>query len=139
MNCPKCGKTNEQNAAFCAECGAKLAAEQTQQIPVPPIPPAPPVHIRVPPTQEKEQIPGAYKPLSAWAYVGWRLLFNLPFAGFVLLIVMSFAPRNKNLKSFARSYWCMALLGVIISAVIVGILLLSGLGFEALTEYLPNL
>ena len=141
MNCFKCGSINESGAAFCAECGAKLEPEIPQvQIPVPPVPPIPqPVNLRVPPMPIKQEIPGEYKPLSAWAYVGWRLLFSLPFAGFVLLIVMSFAPRNKNLKSFARSYWCLALLGVVIGVVIAVILIAAGVSFGALADYLSNL
>lgn len=138
MNCSKCGTVNEKDAAFCAECGAKLASEIPHvQIPVPPVPPIPqPVNLRVPPMPAKQEIPGEYKPLSAWAYVGWRLLFMLPFAGFVLLIVMSFAPRNKNLKSFARSYWCMALIGVVIAIVIVIIAVAAGVGMNELMQNL---
>ncbi len=138
MNCSKCGTVNEKNAAFCAECGVKLETEIPHvQIPVPPIPPIPqPVNLRVPPMPVKQEIPEEYKPLSAWGYVGWRLLFMLPFAGFVLLIVMSFAPRNKSLKSFARSYWCMALLVLAVAIVIVIIVVAAGVGINELMQNL---
>ena len=145
MNCPNCGSDNANGAVFCAECGAKMMEETTRiHIPVPPIPPVPPVPpvvpqatpIPTPVSPAKKEIPGEYKPMSAWAYVGWRLLFMLPFAGFVLLIVMSFAPRNKNLKSFARSYWCMALLGLIIATVIVVIAVLAGVSFNEIMQNL---
>lgn len=147
MNCSKCGTVNEKDAAFCAECGAKLEQEAPQvQIPVPPVPPVPPVspipqpvNLRVPPMPKKQEVPGEYKPLGAWGYVGWQLLFALPFAGFVLLIVMSFAPRNKNLKSFARSYWCMALLVFAIALVAVLIIAAVGGGFGVLSQYLSQL
>lgn len=32
-------------------------------------------------------LPKEYKPLSAWAYFGYQLLFAIPFVGFILLIV----------------------------------------------------
>ena len=151
MNCPKCGSNNNDGAVFCAECGAKMVEETTRvHIPVPPVPPGVPVPpfsssipvppqpsaIPVPPVPARQEIPAEYKPLSAWAYVGWRLLFLIPFVGFVLLIVMSFAPRNKNLKSFARSYWCMALLGVLIAIIIVVIAVIAGV---SLNELMRNL
>lgn len=139
MHCSKCGAVSGNDAVFCAECGAKLGQEIPKvQIPVPPIPPIPqPVNLRVPPMPAKKEIPGEYKPLSAWAYVGWQLLFGLPFVGFVLLIVMSFAPRNKNLKSFARSYWCMALIAFAVTLIAVLIIVAAGGDFGALSQYLP--
>lgn len=138
MNCAKCGNVNEKDAAFCSECGAKLGAEIPHvQIPVPPVPPIPqPVNLRVPPMPKKQEVPGEYKPLSAWGYVGWQLLFAIPFVGFVLLIVMSFAPQNKNLKSFARSYWCMALLVFAVALIALLIIAAVGGGFSAITQYL---
>lgn len=137
MNCPKCGTINDNQAAFCAECGAHLTEETANvQIPVPPIPPIPqPEGLRVPPVPKaKPEIPGEYKPLSPWAYFGWQLLFAIPFVGFVLLIVMSFAPRNKNLKNFTRSYWCAALVACGIAVVGAALVILLGGGFSALTD-----
>lgn len=64
------------------------------------------------------QIPEEYKPISMWGYLGYELLFSIPFIGFILVIVMSFAPANKNVKNFARSF----LLAIIIVFVIVFII-----------------
>lgn len=55
-----------------------------------------------------------YRPLTAWAYVGYTLLFAIPVIGFILLIVFSFSSGNINRRSFARSFWCFMLLGVIV-------------------------
>lgn len=68
------------------------------------------------------QIPEEYKPISMWGYFGYELLFAIPVIGFILLIVFSFAPANKNVKNFARSYFCLLILVLII----VVILALSG-------------
>lgn len=141
MNCPNCGTMNENSAAFCAGCGAKLQTEETIRvtIPVPPVAPTP-KSIPVPPMPAKQEIPGEYHPLSPWAYFGWQLLFGIPFVGFVLLIVMSFAPRNKNLKNFARSYWCALLVFAGIATVIVVIALIiaaaAGVGISELMQRL---
>ena len=64
------------------------------------------------------QIPEEYKPISMWGYLGYEILFALPFIGFILVIVMSFAPANKNVKNFARSF----LLATVIALVLVFII-----------------
>lgn len=64
-------------------------------------------------------IPGEYKPISAWGYVGYQLLFAIPFIGFIFLLVFALGgSSNVNVKNFARSYFCILLLGLIIGAVI---------------------
>ena len=131
MNCTNCGKEIQENAAFCTGCGAKLIQE-----PKPAAPKAAPETAYVPQqsqyTQPQTQtpafqeeaapvLPAAYKPLSAWAYFGYQLLFSIPLVGFVLLIVFACGGcSNINLKNFARSYFCglVVALGVIILTVI---------------------
>ncbi len=63
---------------------------------------------------DNQNIPSNYKPLSAWAYFGYQLLFAIPFVGFILLIVFSFNNDNINRRNFARSYFCVYLLVAII-------------------------
>ena len=147
MNCPNCGTANEHDSVFCAECGTKLvqpaapatpaahdpSIEATRVIPQPIPQPAPqPAPIPQPvPAPAADQpvtprIPPEYKPLSPWAYFGWSLLYSIPFVGFVLLIVMSFAPRNKNHKNFTRSYWCGAL--IVLGLVVMILLLAAAMG-----------
>lgn len=61
------------------------------------------------------QIPSEYKPISAWGYVGWDLLFSIPIAGFIVLLVFACGGCNNiNLKKYARSKFCAALLAFII-------------------------
>jgi len=81
-------------------------------------------------TVTAEDLPPKFRPLGAWAYFGWSLLFSIPFAGLVLLIVFSFVDKNRNLRNFARSHFCAALIVVVLLliAVIVAmiIMLLTG-------------
>ena len=79
--------------------------------------------------REIETLPYKYRPLSAWAYFGYQLLFALPLAGFICLIVFACTDSNINRRSFARSYFC----GVIIVAIVVAvILLIAVVGFGVL-------
>jgi hypothetical protein len=57
---------------------------------------------------------GSLKPIGAWGYFGWSLLFSVPIVGFILLIVFSVGGTdNLNLRNFARSYWCSLLVALI--------------------------
>lgn len=75
-----------------------------------------------------QDLPSNLRPLSAWAYFGYTLLFSIPVVGFILLIVFSFNRGNINRRSFARSYFC----SYIIFAVIILIVMLTGIGAELL-------
>lgn len=78
------------------------------------------------------QIPKEYKPISAWGYVGWDLLFGIPIAGFIVLLVFACGGCNNiNLKKYARSKFCAALLALIIA---IGLILTGVLSFSLLGE-----
>ena len=60
-------------------------------------------------------IPSEYKPISAWGYIGYEILFAIPVIGFILLIVFSLGgTKNINLRSFARSYFCIYIIFIIL-------------------------
>lgn len=75
-----------------------------------------------------QDLPSNLRPLSAWAYFGYTLLFSIPVVGFILLIIFSFSRSNINRRSFARSYFC----SYIIVAILFVILILTGVGAEVL-------
>lgn len=54
-----------------------------------------------------------FRPISGWGYVGYTLLFSIPVLGLILLIVFAISDKNINRRSFARSFWCFMLLGLI--------------------------
>ena len=63
----------------------------------------------------KNNIPNEYKPISAWGYFGYEILFAIPILGFILLIIFSLGgTRNINLRNFARSYFCIYIIIIII-------------------------
>lgn len=78
---------------------------------------------------DNNNIPSQYKPISAWGYFGYELLFSIPLVGFILLIVFAFSNENINRRNFARSYFCAFLL----VAIIFIILLILGVSLGGLS------
>lgn len=69
-----------------------------------------------------------YRLLSPWAYVGYGLLFTLPVIGWILAVVFALNDDNLNRRNFARGYWCMVLVVVILSIVgmVMGVSIMDG-------------
>jgi uncharacterized membrane protein len=88
--------------------------------------------------EEQNNIPSQYKPLGAWAYFGYSLLFSLPLVGFILLIVFSFNDDNINRRNFARSYWCALLVGIIIGVILIILAAVFGLTFYSAINTVYN-
>ena len=77
-------------------------------------------------------IPEEYRPISAWGYFGYQLLFMIPCVGIILLLVFALGgTKNINLKNFARSYFCVFLL----AAIVIGILVLLGVNITSFNFY----
>lgn len=129
MKCTNCGK-ELSGAKFCSQCGtaAPVYEAPTPAFEAPVPPPIPPKYIT------EASIPKAYKPLSPWAYFGYQLLFSLPVIGFILLIVFSLDDNNVNLRNFARSYWCSLAIGLALLAVIITLLLATGLAAQIVSN-----
>ena len=71
--------------------------------------------------EQTEQIPSQYKPISAWGYVGYNLLFS------ILIIVFAVGgSENINVRNYARSFLCVLLLSVILVAIVVLIIIIAG-------------
>lgn len=69
---------------------------------------------------EKEEIgklEPKYRPMGAWTYFGYSLLFSIPLVGLICLIVFSFNNDNINRRNFARSHFCGFLIYGILLAV----------------------
>ncbi len=108
--CPKCGAKTEKGSPYCMQCGEPL--------------------VNSPYEMTKEELPAKFRPLGAWAYFGYGLLFAIPVVGFILLIVFSVGgAKNINLRNYARSYFCFYILLAVVF-IIVG---LAG-GFTMLAE-----
>lgn len=142
-NCSKCGSYIDDNAKFCNICGQAVATmpaantNATQNYSAPNY--AQPTYTqpnynqqayggqnyasRVPQSPLNDSnIPPEYKPISAWGYFGYNLLFAIPIIGFIFLIVYACGgTQNKNLKNYARSFFCGFIVALIIG-IIFGVL-----------------
>ena len=139
MICPYCGKTVNDGTVFCMHCGAKLVQQQNtsgspvrtapsgvtppngmpRYQPTQPVQPVQPIVIQQREITE-DQLPARFRPLGAWAYFGYGLLFAIPIVGFIFLIIFSCSSANINRRNYARSYWCV----LVLAAIIFGIVLL---------------
>ena len=132
--CPKCGL--ETDGKFCPECGSLTAPmQEPMRQPAPdPIPrPNPtysaPVIIN---NTGSTSIPEEYKPISAWGYFGYTLLFAIPIVGFIFLIIFSCKKTNINRRNYARSYWCALIVAAAIILLVVIIALIAGVSFSGI-------
>ena len=123
MTCKNCGSALVKGANFCTACGCKVEFEaQAEAIlhnngaPTPETTYTPPLYTAPTPQQipTQKQLPEEYKPLSPLAYWGYKLLFSLPIAGFICIIIFSLIDSNINRRNFARSFWCDYILSTII-------------------------
>lgn len=79
---------------------------------------------------EKDEIrclPSKYRPMGAWGYVGYTILYLIPLIGFIMLIVFACSGSNISRRSHARSYFCFMLMGLIVLGIVVGILIGTGM------------
>lgn len=83
-------------------------------------------------TTSTVNIPEEYKPISAWGYFGYQLLFGIPCIGFIILCVFALGgTKNINLKNFARSYFCVFLLMLIIGIIVALLVAVFGVGMSS--------
>lgn len=69
----------------------------------------------------EDQLPARYRPIGAWAYLGWTLLFSIPIAGLIIALVFALGnTENINLRNFARSMFCYLAVVAILVLLIVG-------------------
>lgn len=78
---------------------------------------------------DNHNIPEEYKPISMWGYFGYQLLFSIPCVGFIVLCVFALGgTKNINLKNFARSYFCVIILALLIGIIIFVLATVFGIG-----------
>ena len=73
---------------------------------------------------EKDEIrslPPKYRPMGAWEYFGYSILYAIPLIGFAC------SGSNIARRSHARSYFCGLLIVLILIGIAVGILIGSGM------------
>ena len=145
--CTECGKEIAQGVAFCTECGTKAPADPATattetvteakdtkvETPVVHTPPA-----QSYPAQQTYTQPApdpTSKVVGTGAYFGLMLLFAIPIIGQIACLIMAFAPKNKNIKHFARAQLIWTIIGLIIAGLLIAGLMALG---NALTDLLEQ-
>ena len=132
--CTECGKEIKEGVAFCTECGTKAPADTAPSVTEAvteaattkvetPIVHTPTAQTGYQPQQTYTAPPAAdptNKVVGTGAYFGLMLLFALPIIGQIACIIMAFAPKNKNIKHFARAMLIWTVIGIIIAALVIG-------------------
>ena len=72
--------------------------------------------------------PEQYRPLSPWGYFGYGILFSLPIIGFIFLVIYAFDDSRINRRNYARSYFCVLALALIL----IGVLFATGVAARLL-------
>lgn len=146
--CPSCHNANEENAAFCAICGALLPKDEPQPQPTyepqysyepepQPQPQAQPGPTFVQPVTpsaysqpnynqgygyqqfNENMLPPEYRPVSIGQFFGYSLLYSIPLIGFIMLLVTAFGSGNKiSLKNYAKSMLIWYVIGIALSVII---------------------
>ncbi len=91
--------------------------------------------------QNTNNIPSNLRPISAWGYVGYQILFSIPLVGFILLIVFSFSDTNINRRNFARSYFAILLLALIFGIImsIVALIIFATVGESFFSDIIDSI
>ncbi len=154
--CTRCGKPLSENERFCTSCGASVNLQASpQEAPVAQeaveayaprqasLEPQPIQSDTAAPEQQYDPSqtyqppiyqPPAYQPppdptrevVRTGTYFGLIFLFRIPLIGFLACLIMAFAPKNKNIKHYARAQLIWALIGLLFASLIIGALIALG-------------
>ncbi len=142
--CTGCGKELADGLMFCTGCGTKVpegAPAETETVKEEISAQAEvikePVIVQEQPQQAQSQQPPQQPPMQAsqpaenhsasTAHFFWMMLvYSLPLIGWLICIIMAFAPKNESKKHFARAILIWGIVGIVIS--IIGLIIMSLLG-----------
>ncbi|MBR0155192.1 MAG: hypothetical protein IJM22_03880 [Treponema sp.] len=69
-------------------------------------------------SSDSNYIPDEYAPISMWGYFGYELLFSIPILGWIFIIIKAVSADNENVKNFARSYFCIYIIILVIAVLV---------------------
>ncbi|MBO5788452.1 MAG: hypothetical protein J6R42_00745 [Clostridia bacterium] len=79
--------------------------------------------------QETEsQLPREFRPITAWGYLGYELLFLLPVIGFLFVIIFSISGSHVNRRGFARYHLLLYILAFAAEIVLFSVFLFKNGG-----------
>ena len=117
--CMNCGHEIPEGMTFCTECGAKVEGVAPAPRPAPEPKTAPVYTAAAPAAAAKDPETSVVSTGGFWAL---HLLYKLPVIGFICSLVLSIAPRNRNLRHHALANFIWKLIGI---AVFITLLILA--------------
>lgn len=100
--CENCGKKLNEGADVCLSCGHKVNKGHN--------------------AANVTNIPSEYRPISMWGYFGYEILFMIPVVGWIILVVFALGgTSNVNVKNFARSYFCLLIILLVLFLIIMAL------------------
>ena len=94
MYCSNCGEKLKKGSSFCYNCGTEKNSINLIN---------------------EDNLPEEYKPISMWGYLGYDIVFSIPIVGWILLFSFAFSKgENVNVRNFARSYFCVAFIVLVL-------------------------
>jgi len=147
--CTECGKEIAAGVAFCTECGTKAPADPVSAT-TETVTEAKDTKVETPvvhtPTAQSYQAQQTYtappaadptsKVVGTGAYFGLMLLFAIPIIGQIACLIMAFAPKNKNIKHFARAMLIWTVIAVVLLGILVAVISLLT---NSLMDYINQL
>ena len=141
--CTNCGHELPEGKGFCPECGVPVTEEtplpQGPEEGLPPLPAAPqPPRIEAEAPKQESSGAGAppaaapvyvtaaqpeSPPVSTIGFFGLEFLYKIPIVSFICSIVLSIAPKNKNVRHHAQAKLIWKIVGFVLMIVCI---LLSG-------------
>ncbi len=124
MKCPYCGFDNDNDANYCQGCGSRVAGQKTAQNSA-----ASNWNTASHDTPNFFVNGQDYTPLGMWSYFAYQILFAIPIVGFIFLCIFSFGgTKNVNLRNFARSYFCVLIIALVIIFALVSCVGVANIG-----------
>ena len=65
----------------------------------------------------KYDVPSELQPMSPWHYFGLNILYAIPILGLIFLICHAIGSHNINKRNYARSFFCILVVVLVIFAV----------------------
>ena len=75
---------------------------------------------------QPNNIQNEYRPLSAWGYIGYNLLFAIPLVGVICMIVFALDSSYIARRNYARSFLIWMLIGILLSIIITVLFMILG-------------
>ena len=87
---------------------------------------------------EIKRLPKRYRPIGAWGYFWYNVLFSIPVIGTLALIICACSSKNIVRRSYARSFFVVLLVVLILVAVCVAAVLGGFINLDDLTKMIPT-